>query len=176
VIRQADFKRIGKLENFEKGSRKTPHQQVMSKLDRRNRAKQLRLQHHQEHAKATNIFAGRDGAPRIVAVVALCDDVSAAAAVSKLIASVDGDQVATLESGWVRAYVDRFKQKINFLVAEKEIWSAMDAARMADYVLFILSANEEVDSQGELILKTLLSQGISSTFAAVEVILSRPFC
>lgn len=63
--------RVGKVESFERGSRKTPHQQVMSKLDRRNRAKQLRLTKDQEHAKATNVFGGKDGASRIVAIIPL---------------------------------------------------------------------------------------------------------
>lgn len=62
--RQSADNFIGKVEavGFERGSRKTPHQQVMSKFDRRNRAKQIRINKDNEHAKATNVFAGRDSA------------------------------------------------------------------------------------------------------------------
>ncbi|KAF2463481.1 DUF663-domain-containing protein [Lindgomyces ingoldianus] len=137
----------GKVESFERGSRKTPHQQVMSKLDRRNRAKQLRLTKDQEHAKATNIFAGRDGAPRVVAVIPLCGHVSTAAAVRSLNASLDVEEEVP-QAGWVRTEVERFKQKLQYLVVKKELLASLDACRVADFVIFVLSCEEEVDQEG----------------------------
>jgi pre-rRNA-processing protein TSR1 len=65
----------------------------MSKFDRRNRAKQMRLNKDSEHAKATNVFAGKDGAPRIIALIPLCADISTAAAARSLNASLDIDEV-----------------------------------------------------------------------------------
>ncbi|KAI9875554.1 MAG: ribosome biogenesis protein tsr1, partial [Pleopsidium flavum] len=48
----------GKVEEGEKRLRKSPHQQLMSKLDRRNQARQKLQTKHQENVKATNIFSG----------------------------------------------------------------------------------------------------------------------
>ncbi|KAF1940689.1 DUF663-domain-containing protein [Clathrospora elynae] len=153
--------------SFERGNRRTPHQQVMSKLNRRNRAKQMRMNKDSEHAKSTTIFAGKDGAPRIAAIIPLCSDVSAAAAVRSLNSSLDiEDEVP--EAGWTRTNVDRFKQKVQYLVVKRDLLAALDACRVADFVIFVLSAHEEVDAEGALILKSVESQGISNTFTVVQ--------
>ncbi|KAF1963207.1 DUF663-domain-containing protein [Byssothecium circinans] len=159
----------GKVESLERGSRKTPHQQVMSKIDRRNRAKQLRINKDNEHARATNVFAGKDGAPRIVAVIPLCKDVSAATAVRSLNSSLEVEEEVP-EAGWTRINVDRFKQKIQYLVVQRDLLAALDACRIADFVVFILSAQEEVDGDGEMILKAVESQGISNCFTVVQAL------
>jgi pre-rRNA-processing protein TSR1 len=160
---------IGKVNSlsFEFGSRKTPHQQVVSKIDRRNRAKQMRINKDHEHAKQSNVFAGKDGAPRITALIPLCSDVSTAAAVRSLNSSLDiEDEVP--EAGWTRTSIDRFKQKVQYLIVKRDLLAALDACRVADFVVFILSAHEEVDAEGELILKSVESQGISNTFTVVQ--------
>lgn len=141
----------------------------MSKFDRRNRAKQLRLNKDQEHAKATNVFAGKDGAPRIVAIVPLCGDVSASAAVRSLNASLDITEEVP-DAGWVRTNVDRFKQKVQYLVVQRDLIASLDACRIADFVVFVLSGEEEVDEEGETILKAIESQGVSSCFTVVQAL------
>ena len=155
------------MEDFERGSRKTAHQQVVSKLQRRNRAKQLRSTKDQEHARATNVFAGKDGAPRIVAVIPLCADVSSAAAVRSLNSSLDVEEEVP-EAGWVRARIDRFKQNVQYLVVKRDLLASLDACRVADYVVFVLSSQEEVDEEGELILRAIESQGVSNCFTVVQ--------
>jgi pre-rRNA-processing protein TSR1 len=161
----------GKVEavGFERGSRKTPHQQVMSKFDRRNRSKQMRINKDNEHAKATNVFAGRDSAPRVVAIIPLCSDISSASAVRSLNSALDIDQEVP-EAGWVRTNVDRFKQKIQYLVVKRDLLATLDACRVADFVVFVLSAEEEVDDEGELILKSIESQGLTNSFTVVQAL------
>ena len=87
----------GKVEQSEKGSRKTPYQQVMSKLDRRNHAKQIRMNKLADRREEKSVFEGKDGAPRVVAIVPLCDNVRSATVVQQLSASVDVDE-ADVES------------------------------------------------------------------------------
>jgi pre-rRNA-processing protein TSR1 len=139
----------------------------MSKFDRRNRAKQMRLNKDSEHAKSTNVFAGKDGAPRIAAIIPLCSDVSAAEAVRSLHLSLDIEEEVP-EAGWTRTNVDRFKQKVQYLVVQRDLLATLDACRVADFVVFVLSANEEVDADGALILKSIESQGLSNTFTVVQ--------
>jgi pre-rRNA-processing protein TSR1 len=158
---------VGKVEDFERGNRKTAHQQVVSKLQRRNRAKQLRSTKDQEHARATNVFAGKDGAPRIVAIIPLCADVSSAAAVRSLNTSLDVEEEVP-EAGCVRARIDRFKQSVQYLVVKRDLLACLDACRVADYVVFVLSSQQEVDEEGELILKAIESQGVSNCFTVVQ--------
>lgn len=141
---------------------------MLSKLDRRNQAKQKRVGKHAEHIEATKVFAGRDGAPRVVAVVPLADDVSAKLAVRSLNAGLDIEEDVP-EAGVARVVVDRFKQKVQYLVVGRDLVAALDACRVADFVIFVLSAEQEVDALGELVLRSVESQGVSNVLAAVQV-------
>ncbi|KAK3314934.1 hypothetical protein B0H66DRAFT_521133 [Apodospora peruviana] len=150
----------------ERGVRKTPHQQVMSKLDRRNQAKQRQAEKHREHQKETLIFSGKDGAPRHVAVIPLCGSCDAAAAIHSLNESVDLE--AEVPEGLFRVSVDRFKQKLQYFPSARDLTACLDAARVADFVVLILSAEEEVDELGELILRSIEGQGLSTVFTVVQ--------
>ncbi|KAI2625496.1 hypothetical protein GGS21DRAFT_304821 [Xylaria nigripes] len=146
--------------------RKTPHQQVMSKMDRRNQAKQRQLVKHKEHQKEASIFMGRDGAPRIVAVVPLCADGDALAAIRNLNSSLDIE--CDVSASTFRVSIDRFKQKLQYVPVKRELSACMDAARVADYILFVLSAETEVDPLGELIIRSIENQGMSTLFTMVQ--------
>ncbi|KAK5077578.1 ribosome biogenesis protein tsr1, partial [Cryomyces antarcticus] len=140
----------------------------MSKFDRRNQAKQKRMTNHADHVKATSVFSGRDGAPRTVAVVPLCEGLSASAAVKSLNSSLDVEDEVP-DNGWVRMNVDRFKQKLQYIVVgRRDLLQALDACRVADFVVFVLSPEQEVDETGELMLKSIESQGVSNVLTVVQ--------
>lgn len=149
------------------GPRKTRFQEVMSKFDRKNQAKQLRQNKAKDHALALEVFRGKDGAPRNVAVIPLCADVDAAAAVQSLNKSLN-IQAVVPEEGSIRVDIDRFKQKLSYIITRRDLFFALDAAKAADYVLLVLSADTEVDSQGDIILRAIESQGISNVYTAVQ--------
>lgn len=159
----------GKISLLEdKGKRRTPNQQVMSKIERRNQAKQKRLVQKREHERDISVFAGKDGAPKVIAVVPLCTDTSATKAVHNLCGSIDLEGMDLPEEGWVRVPVERFKQNLGFVAVKRDLLAAMDACRVADFVLFLLSAKEEVDEFGELMIKSIESQGLSNSLVAVQ--------
>jgi pre-rRNA-processing protein TSR1 len=139
----------------------------MSKLDRRNQARQKQLTKHKEHLKETSIFAGRDGAPRIVAIVPLCADVNAAAVVRQLDRSV-GMASDVPEEGLLRSEIDRFKQKIQYIILNRDLIACMDACKIADFVVFVLSPEQEVDELGESIIRIVENQGISTLLTVVQ--------
>lgn len=155
----------GKVEHFQKGSRKTPHQQVMSKFDRKNQAAQKRQIKHQENLRSASIFSGQNGAPRIITVVPLTHDLDAKSAVQKLHHSVEADANITTQRP-VR--IERFKQNISYVPVECKLQEALEACRIADFVVLLLSPTEEVDEQGELMLKAIESQGVSNVLAMVQ--------
>ncbi|KAI0009319.1 AARP2CN domain-containing protein [Xylariaceae sp. FL0662B] len=155
----------GKVPN-EKGQRKTPHQQVMSKFDRRNQAKQRQLVKYKEHQKETSIFSGRDGAPRIVAVVPLCADSDVSATIRSLNNSLDIE--AEIAETSFRVPIDRFKQKLQYVPVKRDLATCMDAARIADFVIFVLSSEVEVDPLGELIIRSIENQGMPTLFTVVQ--------
>ncbi|KAH9239641.1 hypothetical protein K456DRAFT_1884543 [Colletotrichum gloeosporioides 23] len=161
ALRDAAKGRLG----GERGQRKTPHQQVMSKFDRRNQAKQRQIAKRKEHLEETSIFAGKDGAPRTVAVVPLCKDGNAATAIKQLNNSLD-IEAEVLETPF-RVPVDRFKQKLQYIPLKRDLNAVLDATRVADFVVVMLSADIEVDDLGELMLRGLESQGLSTLFTVV---------
>lgn len=138
----------------------------MSKFDRRNQNKQRQIQKHKEHLDQNAIFAGKDGAPRNVAVIPLCSDCDARTAIKALDESVDIETDVTGTT--VRVPVDRFKQRLQYIPLERDLNSCLDAARVADFVILVLSAEEEVDEIGELILRSVESQGLSTLFTVIQ--------
>lgn len=155
---------------IEKGLRQSKHQVIMSKLDRRNQAKQRRLMVQANHTKVSSVFTGKDGAPRIIAVVPLCQNVNNIQAIKSILEAGDVDSLENIDSeGTVRRHVERFKQNVAFLPVKRNLWDVLDACRMADYVLFVMDASEDVDSLGDMLLKSSETQGISNVLACVQV-------
>lgn len=155
----------GKLDKIQKGSRKTTNQQVMSKFDRRNQARQIRQTKHTENVKASSIFSGQNRAPRIVAVVPLCEDVDVSRAIGRLNLAVGAEQV---QDGHGRVRVERFKQTLLYIPLEGGQIAAMDACRAADFVIFLLSSVQEVDEQAEMVLRIIEGQGVSNVLTMVQ--------
>lgn len=139
----------------------------MSKFDRRNQARQKANHKNQERSRELNIFSGPSGAPRNVAVIALTEDGNPELAIRQLNESVDvADAMSRAVEGRVR--VDRFKQTLSYVPVKRDLLAALDACRLADFVLLLLSSEEEVDAHGEHIIKCIESQGISTVFVAVQ--------
>lgn len=114
------------------------------------------------------MFAGKDGAPRVVAIVPLAEDVSGKLAARSLNAALDLEEDVP-EQGVARVVIERFKQKVQYLIVGRDLLGALDACRVADFVVFVLSAEQEVDALGELVLRSVESQGVSNVLAAVQV-------
>jgi hypothetical protein len=76
------------------------HASAQSKLNRRNHAKQVQLRKRQSLLSAVRIFGGVHGAPRIVAVVPLCQDVTSRSVVSALSQSLEHPTQTDQECIW----------------------------------------------------------------------------
>lgn len=113
------------------------------------------------------MFAGRDGAPRIVAVIPLCADANAAAAIRSLSGSLD-IEIEMADEGITKTDIDRFKQKIQYIALKRDLIACLDAGRVADFVIFVLSPDQEVDELGELIIRSVESQGMSTLLSVVQ--------
>jgi pre-rRNA-processing protein TSR1 len=168
VVRGVIVHRIlGKVEKDQpKRNTKTLHQQVMSKLERRHQARQRQQTKHRDHVKSTSVFSGHAGAPRIVAIVPLARDGNATLAIQQLNKSLDLDDVPTQGQSTFR--IERFKQSIQYLPTEKNFFATLDACKIADFVIFLLSPEEEVDVHGEMLIRAIESQGLSTVFTVVQ--------
>ena len=81
---------------------------AQSKINRRNHAKQIQLQKRQSLLASIRIFGGVDGAPRVVAVVPLCEDVSSRSAISALSNSLALPAQMDQEPVWKVKFVNPF--------------------------------------------------------------------
>ncbi|KAL2370563.1 pre-rRNA processing protein Tsr1 [Blastomyces gilchristii SLH14081] len=155
----------GKIE--ERGSRKTPHQQLMSKLDRRNQTRQKQRLKHQNKSESVSIFSGQNGASRHVAVIPIADTVDTDAAIRSLNESLDIPET-DIQGHTCRVRIERFKQNILYLPTKKDLISALDACRLADFVIFILPADDTLDEGAQLMLRAIEGQGISNVLAVTQ--------
>lgn len=62
----------------------------------------------------------------------------------------------------------RFKKRVHYLTPQRTFADLLECAKAADYVVFGLSATEEVDELGELTIRSIQSQGVSSVAACVH--------
>ena len=160
---------IGKFESHgeDRGKRRTPHQQVMSKIARRNQAKQLRMHYHEKKENESSIFQGKDGVPKHVAVVPLSAKVDTREAIKQLSNSVDvTDQQPS--NGTTRVKVDRFKQNLLYVPAEYELITALDICQVADWVVFVLSPEQQIGEEEDQFVRALEGQGITNVLCVVQ--------
>ncbi|KAL5528759.1 TSR1 [Sanghuangporus sanghuang] len=138
------------------------------RMNRKNAAKQAQLRKRDALVSATRIFNGVDGAPRIVAVVPLCEDVSSRMAGTTLSQSLDPDAEAGPDFGLRKLKADRFKTSLQFIhLPYRHLYAALDACKVADYVVFVLSSSIEVDAWGDMLLRALQAQGLPHVVACV---------
>ena len=160
---------------------------AQSRVNRRNTAKQTQILKRQALVASTRLFNGTDGVPRIVAVVPLCSDVYSRDAVNGLVNSLGSDVGECPQSGTYRLKykftlvficgipecyffyrAERFKTSLHFiLLSYRTLYAALDACKVADYVVFVLSATREVDEWGDLLLRCLQAQGLPEVVTVV---------
>ena len=139
----------------------------MSKLARRNQAKQLRTNHKERQEQESQIFHGLDGAPKHIAVVPLSSKIDVATAINALNGSVDveGSQAT---NGTMRVKVDRFRRNLLYLPAKFDMLNAIDVCKLADWVIFVLGPEQAYDDETYHLLLAIENQGITSFAAVVQ--------
>lgn len=141
-----------------------------TKQDRRNTANQLRANKILETEQSKKLFEGRNGAPKIVSIVPLSPDCDPRSIVGQINASVgvEMDPSEIPGAGVLNVSINRFKQKLTYIIPPRNFVAILDAAKVADIVVFVLSANEEVDEFGELCIRSIESQGVSTAVPVIH--------
>lgn len=164
------FSSIGKVDKDSDNTKA----HVMTKKERRNQANQVKYNKAVEVAVNRKLFAGTHGAPKIVAVVPLSPSINPIGVVNAITGALDVKNPVIQNPGVSTVYSDKFKQKLTYILPPRNFISILDAAKVADFVVFILSATEEVDEFGELCIRAIESQGVSNTFGIIPDIKSVP--
>lgn len=144
-----------------------------SKLERKNLARQLRDQKILQTSESRKLFEGSNGAEKIITVIPLTEDVSAESIVNGLIdaAALPGQDKSMIQSPSVTSVkIQKFKSNLKFIIPDfNDFISILDAAKVADFVVFGLSGTSEVEQEyGEQIIRALELQGIGYTMGVVN--------
>ncbi|KAL8280521.1 hypothetical protein RQP46_007169 [Phenoliferia psychrophenolica] len=151
-----------------------------SKLNRRNHAKQMQGKKLAALEDVGRIFSrkGADRVSRVVAVVPLTGDLSALQIVEQLLKSVD---VECEGEGAVRTgdVVKFHNQSLRFILlppasAPSSLFPILDATAAADFVVFGLSSEVEVDEVGETCLRALTGTGVGASGGVLGVVATLP--
>ena len=166
----------GKVEKTASGSAKATR--VLTKQERKNTAKQLKDKKISDTKLVRKLFEGNNAAEKIVTVISLTKDVSSAGILTQLVSSTNDDELAPqidFSAPTVASLkLDKFKCTTRFILPEPaNLIAILDAAKVSDYVIFGLSAEEEVDKEyGEQILRAVIAQGIATAIGVVPNLVS----
>ncbi|KAJ3215373.1 hypothetical protein HDU67_000529 [Dinochytrium kinnereticum] len=136
-----------------------------TKADRRNQAKLLQKQKRSETLANARFFMGTHAPPKIIAVIPLCPDVCTSTAVTDLLKTMELEG-AMEPSNVLR--LEKFRQKVQFLPATRHLHDILDMVRIADFVVFVMSADVEVDEEGTNALTAIKAQGVPSVMGFVQ--------
>ncbi|NWZ20947.1 TSR1 protein, partial [Asarcornis scutulata] len=141
----------------------------LGRADRRHQALQLRRQRKEAVLAEKRSLGSRDGPPHLVVVVPLHSRAAAHAALRLL----QNQDLAVLrvdegKAGGFALLCPQLKQRWRFVTAQTgDLHAALDLAKVADSLLFILDPVEGWDSAGEYCLSCLFAQGLPSYALAV---------
>jgi pre-rRNA-processing protein TSR1 len=147
---------------------------TVSKADRRHAAKIIQQKKREDITRISRIFEGRQGAPKIVPVLPLCPDSDVEAAIEALYRSLSQEMPAQAKDEATIMNVERFKQKIQFVPLKRNFIDVIDAFKVADFGLLLMSADVEVDQFGINCLLAILNQGIVNVVPVVQNIENTP--
>lgn len=128
---------------------------TVTKTQRKNKAEQLRENKLAASIAKRKLYGSK--IPRVITVVLLCSDISPTLMI-ELITNAPVSSPFTDFSA--------HKSVMKFVVPENNPLAILDAARVSDFVLFGLSAQEEV-TEGEQLIRAIESQGVSNVACVV---------
>ncbi|GAA5837741.1 hypothetical protein JCM9279_006848 [Rhodotorula babjevae] len=145
------------------------------KVNRKHHAKQVLDKKRRIVEDAKGIFAGKnrngDRVQRVVAVVPMTEDVSSLELVELLAQSIGGELSGV--EGYRSLDVPKFhNQSLRFLLLPPasrttSLFPILDAAAVADFTIIAMSSEEEVDAQGETVLRCLTGLGVGGSNGGV---------
>lgn len=162
---------------IEKSGGHSKRQRVLSKVERKNLAKQLRHNKVSDTQEVRKLFEGVNGAEKIVTVVGLTSDILASEIARQLIDIIQEEDKGLetfQEPSCTKIRINRFKSNLRIIIPDhNNLISILDAAKISDFVVVGISALQEVERYGgEEILRSILAQGVASIVGVMPNLLS----
>ncbi|XP_070558804.1 pre-rRNA-processing protein TSR1 homolog [Ptychodera flava] len=140
----------------------------LKKAARRNKAKQSMMKKREEVIMKKRNIGSASGAPHLVVILPLSADVDPDKVRQQLLSS-DESAVVSENNNITNVVVPRFKTRISFLTPPSgNLTAILEAAKVADTLLCVLSPDGGWDSFGDLCLTCIFAQGLPATVHVVQ--------
>ncbi|KAG4304014.1 hypothetical protein PORY_002537 [Pneumocystis oryctolagi] len=140
----------------------SPKKHTSLKADKKNTKKQIQINKKDKNIEKNKIYTGESGISKLIVLIPLCANVDPMKAVQNLNRSVNIDTNDFL------GIIEQFKQKLQYIIPKRNFLDILDFCKAADFVLLLMSATQEVDSFGEVCLRSIQAQGISTIIPIVQ--------
>jgi len=138
---------------------------VIGRMDRRNKAVQLRKQAREEVQARKRQVGGAGHPPLLICVVPLAasQEDTAKSVFEKVTTCMSDIEVVKVTSGAVHMTVPRFKQRFTMVQPDRNnLHAVLDMSKVCDSLVLMLCPHMGMDSWGEQLLSALLAQGLSA--------------
>lgn len=123
-----------------------------------------------EHVDNNTVLNINYAAPKHCAIIPLCPDLQVHSALQNIFSayqnkffgqdSKDDAPELVIENGCAMLPAKKFNQNLAFYPAARDLLAVLDTAKIADVLIFVVSAVEEVDAFGEHLMTCIKSQGV----------------
>jgi len=140
----------------------------LGREQRRNQSKQIRSLKRDEAASRKRSLGTASNPPFLVTLLPLSPNINPRKVLS-LLSSCDSQATVTNSpSGITHISCVRFKQRFSFVIPPvNDLYAILDSVKVSDTVLFVWPGDEELEEPANLVLSSILSQGLPTPVHAI---------
>lgn len=145
------------------------HKHVLKKMERRNQLQQLRKLKREEATERKRSLGGYGAPPFLTAVVSVSATEDPLKFLEILKGCDDSAIVTHSSQGCCHISLPRFKKRYSFVLPQQgDIYSILDATKVADTVVLLYSLDSGFDDVGDTVLSVLFAQGLPSPIHVIQ--------
>ncbi|EEC13624.1 ribosome biogenesis protein tsr1, putative [Ixodes scapularis] len=138
-------------------------------MERRNQLQQLRKLKREEATERKRSLGGFGAPPFLTAVVSVSATEDPLKFLEVLKGCDDSAIVTHSSQGYCHISLPRFKKRYSFVLPQQgDIYSILDATKVADTVVLLYSLDSGFDDVGDTILSVLFAQGLPSPIHVIQ--------
>jgi len=140
----------------------------LGREQRRNQTKQIRSIKRDEAAARKRSLGTANNPPFLVTLVPLSPNINPRKVLSLLSSCDEQSTVTNSPSGITHISCLRFKQRFSFVIPPvNDLFAILDSVKVSDTVLFLWPGDEELEEASNLLLSSILSQGLPTPVHAI---------
>ncbi|GMM31033.1 Tsr1 protein [Martiniozyma asiatica (nom. inval.)] len=152
---------------------------VVTKNERRNRNDQVKKNKIVRSIRERELFSGHK-VERIITIIPLTSNIDSKQIIEQILSPIPTEELQFLNPvsddnvQLITVKINRFKATLKFILPDlTNLINILDACKVADFVIFGLSAVEEVNEKyGEQIIRSVQAQGIATDYCVLPDLVS----